>query len=93
MSVLDVVAIVILILLAVIAIAVFAFLGSWPGRAAKRRGHEYADAVQIGGWATLVLGAIFWPLVLMWAYANDAEPEPSKEAPAPKTRPSQEPSA
>jgi hypothetical protein len=77
MSALDIAAIVILVLLAVIVIAVFAFLGSWPGRVAKRRGYDYAEAIQIGGWATLVLGAIFWPLVLMWAYAGGAEPEVS----------------
>jgi hypothetical protein len=76
MTGLDIAAIVILILLAVIAIAVFVFLGGWPGRVAKRRGHEYTDAIAIGGWATLVLGAVFWPLVLMWAYAGGTEPEP-----------------
>jgi hypothetical protein len=75
MSALDIAAIVILILLAVIAIAVFAFLGSWPGRVAKQRGHDYAEAIQVGGWATLVLGAVFWPLVLMWAYTGGAAAE------------------
>lgn len=77
MTGLDIAAIVTLILLGAIGLAVFVFLGGWPGRVAKRRGHEYTDAITIGGWATLVLGAVFWPLVLMWAYAGGTEPEPA----------------
>ena len=79
MTGLDIAAIVTLILLAAMAVGVFAFLGGWPGRVAKRRGHDYVDAIQAGGWATLVLGAVFWPLVLMWAYAGGAEPESPTE--------------
>jgi len=75
MSGLDAVAIIILLLLPLLGIAAFVFLGGWPGRVATRRGHEYADAITVGGWVTLVLGAVFWPLVLMWAYAGGSEPE------------------
>ena len=75
MSGLDAVAIIILLLLPILGIAVFVILGSWPGRVATRRGHEYADAIIVGGWVTLVLGAVFWPLVLMWAYAGGSEPK------------------
>jgi hypothetical protein len=75
MTGLDVVAIIILLLLLLLGIAVFVFLGSWPGRVAARRGHEYAEAITVGGWVTLVLGAVFWPLVLTWAYAGGSEPE------------------
>ena len=97
MTGLDIAAIIILLLLVAIAIAVFVFLGGWPGRVAKRRGHDYADAIQIGGWATLILGVVLWPLVLMWAYAGGKEPEssaadaqePRKSAPPPKKRPAQ----
>jgi hypothetical protein len=64
-----------LLLFPLLGIAVFVFLASWPGRVATRRGHEYADAITVRGWVTLVLGAVFWPLVLMWAYAGGSEPE------------------
>ena len=66
---LDYAAFVVLALLAAIGIAVFVFLGGWPGRVARRLAHPYADAINIGGWATLVLGGVGWPFVLMWAYA------------------------
>jgi hypothetical protein len=29
----------------------------------------------VRGWVALVLGAVFWPLVLMWAYAGGSGPE------------------
>ena len=65
----DFAAILILVLLCVIILGLIYFLASWPGRIAVERGHPYASAIQIGGWATLLFGGIFWPLVLMWAYA------------------------
>ena len=80
MSALDTVAIIILVLIPVLGVAVIVFVGSWPGRVAARRGHDYADAIRIGGWATLALGAVFWPLVLMWAYAGGSEPESSTDS-------------
>jgi len=70
MSGFDVAAIVTLLMLCVIGVGVIYFLASWPGRIAYDRGHPYATAVQIGGWATLLFGGIFWPLVLMWAYVS-----------------------
>ena len=51
-------------------IAVFLALGMMPGRIARRRGHPWAEAVTVGGWATLILGFVFWPLVLIWAYVD-----------------------
>jgi hypothetical protein len=45
-------------------------LGSLPGKVAADRNHPYAGAIQVGGWATLFLGIVIWPLVLMWAYCG-----------------------
>ncbi|WP_366140690.1 DUF3302 domain-containing protein [uncultured Shimia sp.] len=34
------------------------------------RDHPYRTAVTIGGWVTLIGGGVFFPLVLIWAYAG-----------------------
>lgn len=68
MTGLDVFALLILFTMAAAALAVIYFLGSWPGRVAHKRKHPDAQAIEIGGWATLVFGAVLWPIVLMWAY-------------------------
>jgi hypothetical protein len=91
MSGYDIAALAILILLCVIALGVIYFLASWPGRIAYERDHPHAAAVQIGGWATLLFGGVFWPLVLMWAYISGGEGDvqakvskgPELEDPAP----------
>lgn len=86
MSGLDYAAIAVLLFMLALAVTVFWFIGSWPGRAAAARNHPYRTAVTIGGWVTLVAGGVFWPLVLIWAYAGnrDAEPqpEPAEKEPA-----------
>ena len=74
----DIAAILILVLLCVIILGVIYFLASWPGRVADERGHPYAPAIQIGGWATLLFGGIFWPFVLMWAYAPGGHERPPR---------------
>jgi len=60
------------VLLVMIAcvVAVFVFLGMWPGMVAKQRNHPQADAINVGSWITLIMGFVFWPLVLIWAYTS-----------------------
>jgi hypothetical protein len=41
-----------------------------PGLIARKRGHPWARAVAIGGWATLIFGFVFWPLILIWAFVD-----------------------
>lgn len=48
------------------------FIGSMPGRIAAERKHPKAEAINIGSWATLILGVVGWPWVLMWAYSHPA---------------------
>lgn len=79
MSGLDIAALAILLFMIALGIGAFVFLGSWPGRVATRRNHPYFAAIQIGGWVTLVGGGIFWPLVLMWAFAGGQEPISNSE--------------
>ena len=40
------------------------------GLIARKRGHPWAEAVSVGGWATLIFGFVFWPLVMIWAYVD-----------------------
>lgn len=61
--------------LACIAIGAFVALATWPGRAAAARGHPYRTAVTVGGWITLVCGGVFFPLVVVWAYAGAPDGE------------------
>jgi uncharacterized BrkB/YihY/UPF0761 family membrane protein len=65
-----------------ILVAVFVTLGMMPGHIARKRGHPWAEAVTVGGWATLVCGFVFWPLVLIWAYV-DAPPRGRGDATPP----------
>ena len=57
----------------------FVALGMAPGRIARKRGHPWAQAVAIGGWATLIFGFVFWPLILIWAFVD----VPPKQRPRP----------
>ena len=61
--------------MAVLAVGLLVFLGGWPGRAAASRNHPYRTAVSIGGWVTLIGGGLFFPLVLIWAYAGTPDSE------------------
>lgn len=73
MTSLDYIALGLLVFLAVLFVAMFIVLAGWPGRVATKRGHPYRTAVLIGGYATLVFGGVFWPLVLIWAYAGSPD--------------------
>ncbi|MGG5821782.1 DUF3302 domain-containing protein [Falsiroseomonas sp. HW251] len=70
MALIDVFAWVVLLVGLGAVVAVFVALGMLPGRVARRRGHPWAEAVAVGGWATLICGFVFWPLVLVWAYVD-----------------------
>jgi uncharacterized membrane protein len=70
MTFIDIFAWVVLLVLIATFVAVFVALGMMPGRIAHRRGHPWAEAALVGGWATLICGFVFWPLVLIWAYVD-----------------------
>ena len=70
MSFIDIFAWIVFVLLVAILAAVFIALGMMPGVIAKKRGHPWAEAVTVGGWATLICGFVLWPLVLIWAYVD-----------------------
>ena len=70
MDALSFVALALLLLLAALIGFLIWFLGSLPGHIASQRNHPYAQAIWAGGWATLLIGFVGWPFVLMWAYAS-----------------------
>jgi hypothetical protein len=81
MDPLSIFALVILIVIAALVCAAIWMLGSLPGKVAADRNHPYAAAIQVGGWATLFLGIVIWPLVLMWAYCGPVAVASSDSAP------------
>lgn len=73
MTLTDVFAWFVFIILIAIVVATIAALGMIPGHIARKRQHPWAEAVTIGGWATLICGFVFWPLVLIWAFVDIPE--------------------
>lgn len=78
---LDIAAFVVMAILAAMAIAIIVFLGSWPGRVAKRLNHPYQEAITVGGWVTLIAGGVAWPFILIWAYAAPEQSPTAINAP------------
>jgi hypothetical protein len=72
MDILSIVALVLLIFMIGLIISLIWFLGGLPGRVAASRNHPNAQAIQVGGWASLFCGVVIWPIVLMWAYSKPA---------------------
>jgi hypothetical protein len=70
MSVLDIFAWIVLVVLVVSKLVVVIFLAMLPGMIARKRNHPRVDAVTVGGWVTLFLGFVLWPVVLVWAYVD-----------------------
>lgn len=70
MSGLDIFAIIVLLILLITAVAIWVALAMLPGKIAARRNHPQAEAINIGGWLGAILGGIFWPVFLIWAFMN-----------------------
>lgn len=66
---LDIFAWIVLLVLVVAAIAAWIVLARLPGQVARRRGHPYADAVNVAGWLGALMLGLLWPLALIWAFA------------------------
>jgi len=70
---------ILLIITIMLALYFLYFIGGLPGRVAAERGHPKADAIRVGGWATLIFGIVGWPWVLMWAYSQPLPEVPTGE--------------
>lgn len=70
MAALDIFAWIVLAVLVVSTAVVIVFMAMLPGMVAHKRHHPWAEAVAVGGWVTLFLGFVLWPVVLIWAYVD-----------------------
>ncbi|MGI9523232.1 MAG: DUF3302 domain-containing protein [Hyphomicrobiaceae bacterium] len=68
MSGLDIFAILVLLILLCAAVVIWIALAMLPGRIAAQRNHTQAEAINIGGWLGAILGGVFWPVFLIWAF-------------------------
>lgn len=64
-----------LILIILLAVYVFVDLAGMPGRIAYRRGHVQPEAVRIAGLTGMLLGGVFWPIALVWAFFTPPNPK------------------
>ena len=70
MSGLDIFAIFVLLILLFAAVAIWVALAMLPGKIAAQRNHPQAEAINIGGWLGAILGGVFWPIFLVWAFTK-----------------------
>ena len=66
---------VILIALVFVGALIFMELGGMPGKAARKRGHPQADAINVLGWLGLLLGIAPWLAAMVWAHMNPINPD------------------
>jgi hypothetical protein len=57
----------ILFIVVTIGALVFIELAGMPGRDARKRGHQDADAIALLGWLGLPLGGVGWLVAMVWA--------------------------
>jgi amino acid transporter len=67
---LDIFAAIVLLVLLVTIIVGWVVLAMLPGKIARQRNHPQADAINVGAWLGALLGGLFWPLVLIWAFTK-----------------------
>lgn len=82
MSGLDIFAIIVLLILIVAAIAIWVVLAMLPGKIAAKRNHPQAEAINIGGWLGAILGGVFWPIFLVWAFTKPIRVTSAEDAKA-----------
>ena len=70
MSGLDIFAIIVLLILLFAVVAIWIVLAMLPGKIAAKRNHPQAEAINIGGWLGAILGGVFWPVFLVWAFTK-----------------------
>ncbi len=86
MSVLDIFASIVLVVLVMSTLGGVIFLAMLPGMIARKRKHPWVDAITVGGWVTLFLGFVLWPVVLIWANVDwpaNSRPAPGEQVAAP----------
>ena len=64
---LDYVALAVIFFIVVLITILIVFIGSTPGKIARRRGHPWPDAVNAASWIGLATG-VLWPIAFVWAF-------------------------
>lgn len=67
MDSLSIVALLFIPVMVVMIAALIVFLGTLPGKIARKREHPWADAVNAASWIGLVTG-VLWPFAFVWAF-------------------------
>ena len=68
--ILNFLAFAIIMLLVIGFAALVVVLGSLPGKIARKRNHQQADAINAASWISLAGFGIFWPLAFVWAFVR-----------------------
>ena len=74
---LDKAALFLIFMMIIMVAAAIVFIGSIPGKIARKRNHPWPDAVNTASWIGLATG-VLWPIALIWAFL----PVPAKSAAA-----------
>ena len=61
-----------IVIVAVLVMLLF-YLAPLPGRVAKARGHEQAEAITYMGWLGLISAGVTWAVGLIWAVYKDPQ--------------------
>ncbi|MBW1688470.1 MAG: DUF3302 domain-containing protein [Deltaproteobacteria bacterium] len=60
----------VLVLLGSLLIWIVLEVAKIPGMKARERHHPQADAINVLGWAGLLMGGVGWVVALVWAYTK-----------------------
>ena len=77
-------------MLFVIVVAAIVFIGSLPGKIAKKRNHPQVDAVNAASWIGLAALGALWPIAFVWAFWSYDSKQLAAETP-PDKPPTEEP--
>lgn len=75
--ILNGVALIFIFFLLIAAAVIIVFLGTLPGKIARKRGHHQVDAVNAAAWMGLAMGGLLWPLAFIWAFIRAPSPPAS----------------
>ena len=71
--VLNILTFVVLIVLVALIGVIVVFLGTLPGKIAKRRNHPQTEAINVASWLGIITLGLLWPFALIWAYIRSGE--------------------
>lgn len=64
---LDIFALIVLLVLVAAGISIVVFVGSFPGKVARKKNHPQADAITYMAWFGIISFGILWIAAFIWA--------------------------